>query len=346
MRTLLAALSLSLIAPLGMSAEEDEKNNEKVDAAIEKALRYLKRTQNRDGSWSAHGNRGNPAISSLAVMAFLSSGHVPGEGPYAETIEKGIQSVLKFQKGNGLIADNAGHEMYHHGICTIMLAEVVGMTQGKLAQEIRDRLEKAVEIILKAQRQNRSSHRGGWRYRVSGTDSDISVTGWQIMALRAAKNVGCDVPPERIDLAVAYLKRCQDRRTGGFRYSPYGGVTVPCTGTSILALELCGKQHHHSKEALRGGAYLLRYPPRYNGRFFFYSIYYCSQATFQLSGNYWSFFKPKMHKVLLDNQRSTGEWRGGSYGYNYSTAMCVLALTVEYRFLPIYQRGNEPIDKK
>ncbi len=78
--------------------------------------------------------------------------------------------------------------MYHHGIATLMLAEVAGMTEGQLAKDIRDKLEKAVTVILIAQRTGKGRDRGGWRYSVkdnkSGTDSDISVTGWQIMALR------------------------------------------------------------------------------------------------------------------------------------------------------------------
>ena len=38
----------------------------------------------------------------------------------------------------------------------------------------------------------------------------MSVTGWQLLALRAAKNIGCDVPGERIDMAVEYVLRCRD----------------------------------------------------------------------------------------------------------------------------------------
>jgi hypothetical protein len=57
-----------------------------------------------------------------------------------------------------------------------------------------------------------------------------------------------------------------------------------------------------------------------------------------------------MHEVLLRNQKSNGSWLGGGYdanfGPNYCTAMAVLALTVEYRYLPIYQRDEEPADKK
>ncbi len=348
--TFVLALLLACLISARAAPPKDDPQAREVDAAVRKALTFLQSTQNDDGSWSASRNA-KPAVTALAVMAFLSAGNVPGEGPYARTVEKGIRAVLKMQGGNGLIATDGHHEMYHHGICTLMLAEAAGMTQGPLADEVKRKLEKAVALILKAQRKGTSSgdpNRGGWRYRVAGYDADMSVTGWQVMALRAAKNLGCDVPPESIDRAVEYLKRSQDRSSGGFCYTPHGGVTVPCTGTAILALEVCGKGQHRSQEVIRGGNFLLRYPPRWGrGVFFFYSLYYCSQATFQLGGNYWDFFRPRLHQTLLPNQRSSGRWDDpDGIGPNYGTAMAVLCLTVEYRFLPIYQRGEEPTDRK
>ena len=349
--SLLVALVLGGVTAAPAAEPKKDPRAKEVDAAIRRALVYLKNNQQADGTWSAQQRGSKPAITALAVMAFLSAGHVPGEGPYGKVVEKGVRAVLRMQHGNGLIADDGQWEMYNHGICTLMLAEVAGMTQGPLAAEIKKKLENAVKIILRAQRKGRNaydSYRGGWRYRVAGTDADMSVTGWQLMALRASKNLGCDVPPEAIERAVEYIKRSQDRGTGGFCYMPQGGVTVPCTGTGILALELCGKGEHHSQEVLRAGNFLLRSPPRWGaGPFFFYSIYYCSQASFQLGGNYWEFFRPYLHKALLDNQTSTGAWNDPQgYGPTYGTAMAVLALTVEYRFLPIYQRGEEPMDKK
>src|SRR5262245_46075157 len=128
---------------------------------------------------------------------------------------------------------------------------------------------------------------------------------------------------------------------------PNHRTTVPCTGTSILALELCGKDQHKSPEVLKAGAYLIRKEnlPRWNSHHFFYGIYYGSQATFQLGGNYWSTYRSALHHVLLGNQGGNGSWVGigyeANYGPNYCTSMAVLALTVEYRFLPIYQRGEE-----
>jgi hypothetical protein len=338
---------LVCVPPVRAADAADQRTE--VDKSVDKALEFLHNQQNADGSWNVFRGGKSAAITSLCVMAFLSSGNVPGEGKHGDVVKKGIEWVLKQQLPNGVITTDAHHEMYHHGICTIMLSEAAGMTDGKLGEEVRQKLEKAVLVILRGQR-GTGIEKGGWRYQVNSTDSDISVTGWQLMALRAAKNLGCDVPPEAIERAVEYVKRCRDDVTGGFRYMVKGGVTVPCTGTSILGLELCGKEEHRSPEVLKAGSYLLKNLPRWGEGHFFYSIYYCTQATFQLGGNYWDSYRPRMQEVLLKNQAGNGSWTGaggedGGLGPTYGTAMAVLALTVEYRFLPIYQRGEEPAEK-
>jgi prenyltransferase beta subunit len=352
MRFLTVMLTLSLLAVPSARAADAPKKDKALEESINKALTFLKNTQRDDGGWSAGqaGGGASAAITGLAVMAFLSAGHVPGEGPYASVVEKGVRFILKAQQANGLISFEGHQEMYHHGICTLMLAEVAGMTEGPLADEVRKKLEKAIAVILKAQRKE-GQNRGGWRYYVNGTDSDISVTGWQVMALRAAKNLGCDVPPEAIERAVAYIKRCQEPYSGAFRYMPNGSVTVACTGTSILALEVCGKDQHRSPEVLKAAGYLLKNPPRWGEHQFSYCMYYCSQATFQLGGQYWNSYREQMHKVLVSHQSDNGGWFGADavsqmYGPKFTTAMAVLALSVEYRYLPIYQRGEEPTEKE
>jgi hypothetical protein len=351
MRHHLAALILLALAAHPATANAPSLKKTPIDQSVDRALEFLDNQQNKtDGSWAAWRGGKHVAITSLSVMAFLSAGFVPGEGKYGKTIERGVRWVLSMQRPNGLLANDGGHEMYHHGIATLMLAEVAGMMDKERGKEIRRAVEKAVALILKAQR-TQMPHKGGWRYRIEHYDgSDISVTGWQVMALRAAKNLGCDVPAETIANAVDFIKRCQDR-SGAFRYQPYSRITVPCTGTSVLALELCGKDEHRSSAVLRGAAYLIRNEnlPRWGAGFFFYGIYYGSQATFQVGGNYWSTYRAQLHQLMLRYQGPTGSWQGGgadsAYGPNYCTAMAVLALTVEYRFLPIYQRGEEPKEK-
>lgn len=354
MRTASLGLLLALSLSAGEARQPSQPKKTKVDVAIDKALEFLHNTQKVDGSWTAGRAGGSHVgITGLSVMAFLSAGHVPGEGKYGKTIAKGVEWMMAQQKPNGILASD-GLEMYHHGIGTLMLAEVCGMLDRERGSAVRKAVEKGVLLILKAQR-TKGPHRGGWRYKAGQDDADMSITGWQIMALRAAKNLGCDVPAKSIDEAVGYVKRCNDPATGGFRYQPGGSVTIPCTGTSILALELAGKDEHKSEAVLKAAAYLVRAEnlPRWNdGRYvhFFYSIYYGSQAAFQVGGNYWNAFRTRMHFVLLQNQSTNGAWLSQRedvhFGMNYCTAMAVLALTVEYRFLPIYQRGEEPGEKE
>jgi len=335
------SIILLSVAVFPAHAQAPPKDKDRLEQSVDKALVFLSTMQESDGSWQVHGQK-SPAVTSLAVMAFLSAGHVPDEGPYGEAITKGIRWVLSRQQSNGVFVSGAGMDGYHHGISTLMLAEVVGMTDAKLARELRPKLEKAVSVILVGQATQPNAYQGGWRYMIPSHDADISVTGWQLLALRAAKNLGCDIPAERIDLALAFILRCRDASTGGFCYTPGGRVTMACTGTSVLSLELAGKEHRHSREALQAGSYILKHPPRWGDEHFSYTVYYCSQATFQLGNNYWNFYRPQLHKVLFDYQQQNGAWNCSSgIGPTYATAMAVLALTVEYRYLPIYQRHEE-----
>jgi hypothetical protein len=343
----------------------EPRKKEAFEVAIDNALEYLARSQNADGSWNSGrqfgggGGAREPAVTALSVMAFLSAGHVPGEGKYGTVIEKGVRYVSNQQQQNGLLAAPPFGitQMYSHGICTLMIAEVIGlMPDRREAGNLRTQLTRAVKLLRGAQCQM-GDNTGGWRYWVEPRDADISVTAWQVMALRAAKNVGCDVPQEMMEKAVGYVKRCYDPNSGGYRYTRQGQITVPCTGASILSLELCGKEYHRSAESLNAAQYLTKKENilNQNRPHFFYGIYYTSQAMFQIGDVYWKWYRQVLHALLLSPdqcpQQPGGYWTSRAQddqmaGTNYCTAMAVLALTVEYRFLPIYQRGEEPEERE
>src|SRR5258707_11316197 len=135
MRHFLAAFLILGLLVQPASAAKPLLKKTPVDNAVEKALEFLSNTQNKtDGSWTVGGKGKHVAVTSLAVMAFLSAGHVPGEGLYGKAVERGVRWVLSMQRPNGLIANDGGHEMYHHGIATLMLAEVCGMVNKELGK--------------------------------------------------------------------------------------------------------------------------------------------------------------------------------------------------------------------
>ena len=201
-------------------------------------------------------------------------------------------------------------EMYHHGISTLMLAEV-------MRHDRRQARQGAAAEAGKGRRahpagpgdRSRTCYQGGWRYTVPSHDADISVTGWQILALRAAKNLGCDVPAERIDRAVEFIKRCRDLSTRRLLlHAGRPGHASPAPAPASSPWSCAARNAATRREALQAGSYLLKHPLRWGDEHFFYATYYCSQAMFQLGNNYWNFYRPQLHKVLFDNQQPNGSW--------------------------------------
>ena len=319
------------------------KYGDRVDQSINKALAYLARQQQKDGSFKCL-IRGNTAVTSLCVMAFLAKGHTPGVGPYGHVIDKGIDYVMGQPQANGLLTRQGGsYAMYSHTISTLMLSEVSGMVSPERQERIDAALSKALKLILSAQkvRESPPTHQGGWRYQPTSKNADISCTGWALMSLRSSRNNGAAVPLGAIEQAVRFVMNCR-MRDGGFAYQPGGGSGLARTGTGLLCLELCGR--HRDAACVGAGKYVLSHLPRsYGASYFYYALYYCAQGMFQLGGSEWEKFATHMYEMMLKFQRPDGSWpQGGGgearAGVSYSTAMGVLAISVSYRQLPIYQR--------
>jgi hypothetical protein len=313
------------------AAANEYLGNPKTEAAVKKALKYLANTQNEDGSWGDSRYSSDVAIVGLCALAFMSAGHQPDRGPYGQVLRKAADYLAKHSQRTGLIynpAAAAGPPMYGHGFATLALAELYGMTR---RTDLRDRLEKAVSLILSTQ-----NAEGGWRYQPRVADADISVVICQIMALRAAANAGVPVPKETTDRAIAYVKLCANNSDGGFSYMPTNrGSGQARTGAGVLALIVMGQRN--AEECKRGLEYLLTKPPGSRDGHVFYALYYCTQACYQAGGKYWTYWYPRASEYLLTTQRSDGSWYDGP-GQAYATAMGVLALQVPASLLPIYQK--------
>ncbi len=322
------------------------KWRERVDPAVESALRHLARIQRPDGSFpDRYGD--STGIPALAGMAFLSKGHLPTEGPYAEALNRCVDFVLMNQRDSGVFekGDAGSGPMYAHNIATLFLSEVSGMVDPARQEQIEKVLPKALRVILRAQavRKNESDQ-GGWRYHPGSTDSDTSCSGWALMALRSAKLNGAEVPDAAIAEAVAYLKRRQHERHGCFGYRGVEDHARSLTGMGLLCLELCG--HHGTPETVKAADYVLRtFRDLPGDQFEFYGNYYNAQGMFQIGGRYWSEYANWMYETYLDKQRADGSWDSREAGAVYGTCMMTLAFTVPYRQLPIYQR-DETVDEE
>jgi hypothetical protein len=339
-------IQLLLLATLGLAAQEPADPvfaewRERVDPAVENALEYLARVQRDDGSYpESYGD--STGIPALAGMAILSKGHLPTEGPYVVTLNKCIDFVLENQRDNGLFEKgNAGSgPMYAHNISTLFLSEVSGMVDPARQEKIGEALPKALQLILKAQAVKKDErHQGGWRYHPGSTDSDTSCSGWALMALRSAKLNGAAVPDDAIADAVSYLARHQDKKEGHFGYMDRSDHARSLTGMGLLCLELCGK--HGAPETVSAADYVMKtFRDLPGDQFEFYGNYYNAQGTFQIGGRYWNEYADWMYETYLKKQQDDGSWNSREAGRIYGTTMMVLAFTVPYRQLPIYQRDE------
>lgn len=298
---------------------------------VEKGLAWLAEHQAEDGSYGSLSHYGpHVGITGLAALSFMSQGSVPGRGRYGGVVSRCLDFVLSHSSESGLLAAETSHgPMYGHGFATLFLAEVYGMTH---RSDTREALRKAIRLIV-----NTQNEEGGWRYQPVRADADLSVTVCQVMALRAARNVGIYVDKSVVDNAIEYIRASQNP-DGGFRYMlSSGGSAFARSAGGVAALQYAGI--YSGEEVSRGLAYLLQFiPPKEQSvGHYFYGHYYASQCMFLGGDRYWSQWWPPLRDELVAKQTGSGFWRGQA-GQEYGTAMALIILQIPNRLLPIFQK--------
>ncbi|MEM7700191.1 MAG: squalene--hopene cyclase [Verrucomicrobiota bacterium] len=308
-----------------------------VDTIYERGLAYLAAEQREDGSWRSRTENG---ITGLCLMAFLASGEDPNFGAYRRSVKAAVRSLLNGQDEASGFYPNS---MYHHGFAMLALAEAYGAVDEATlwsgvseppTRSIAESLEAAVALTVSAQRANRW---GGWRYSPNSTDADTSVTGSVLMGLLACRNAGIPVPDETIEKALAYMRRSTSSSgfvayTGGLGG---GGESMARSAVATLVYAV-----GHQKDWEEYSASLDHITAKLDHResaHTHYFYYYMAQALFQGDAEAWAQWNRSMARLLSETQGNDGSF-DGSYGEAYGTSMSLLALALNYRFLPIYER--------
>jgi len=249
----------SLVSVMSVMAQEKlpraSSEFEPSKQAIERAIQYLIKQQKESGAITL--GQHDTAMTALAIMAMASVGITPAmEDERGLAMRKALDFVLQpdRQTTEGYFGQRDGSRMYGHGIITLMLSEMIGMgATPEQDARIHEACQKGIDLILRAQRRSKSgANRGGWRYTPDAADADLSVSVWQLMALRSAKTDGMDVPSGAIEQAITYLKRsCTSpldaqgkpvKSESGFAYTPGSGdIQYAMTAAGILAMQVCGQ---------------------------------------------------------------------------------------------------------
>ena len=319
------------------------------ETAIMKGLNWLKSVQDEDGGWGKKdkddtgkpvaGQKASPiyrdAMTGMALLAYLGHCELQDSPTFGPTVQKGIDFLTSTPPDKPLGAGNYGS--YSHPIRTYALCEAYTMTK---IPKLKEYAKRASEVIIKGQNES-----GGWAYGYGKgpvAHTDLSVTGWNIQALKAAALTGISIDglDASMDKAAAYTKRCQDK-TGKFAYKEGSGGKPSLTGTGVLCLQIW--KNANSKEAQLGLDWIIANQKKEWKAIDVYEWYYHAQACFQATGvsggsKYWRAWNKEFQQIVCGAQATDGHWPHGKHFHGdtdiYRTTMTILMLEVYYRYMP------------
>ncbi len=340
------------------------------EQALARGLEWLARTQGPEGNWQSN----DLGLVSTGILAFLSSGHLPGRGRYGENVQRALDYVLRNAKSFGaesylLNIAESRRAMYNHGLSTFVLGQLYGTSSDTKVGKV---LNGALRMICQTQCED-----GGWDYVAQRQPNghDLSLAVMQALALRSAVDSGLEVPPETVELAIKSVREhytpagcdwrapeeVQRAHPGQFTYSRGGGN--PTTAMSAAGVVCLQEFAQYDDWRIEKNIELIlkrigelppteqlareRRPP-----FDAYTLYYVAQALYQVNGPAWQKGYPRLRDAVVASQirepnqlERDGMWNahgqvGGRPGELYQTAVSCFVLSIPNRYLPILQEGK------
>ncbi len=351
--------------------------NKLTQEAVANGLKWLRKQQQKDGSWSLKGSYSNgiasldnrPAATALALLAFQGDGNTRSSGEYSLVVERGWLWLLKQQGSDGCFTpvEHASSSLFYtHAICTIALCELIAMEK-KSAPQLRKQARAAIDYLL----ENQNKELGGWKY-FPQEGSDLSVTGWCLMALKTAEMAGFEIPKDNYDRISAFLDSVSYDDGAGYVYQLNNGEASETdkrpsmTATGLMCREYLGWEPDNpalkkGAEALASEENLIKFPEEstseketedeiYDYNLNVYGWYSTSTALKGLGpyNKYWRRWNTALSRELPKQQepkssREAGSWspKFDEYAFGggrlYVTCMSILCLEVYYRHLASYR---------
>ena len=326
------------------------------EAAVLRALRWLKKNQNSDGSWTGDKQNVPPAMTAMALLAYLAHGETPQSGEFGATVKKAIDWLLANQTADGHFKGKDEHD-YSQPIATYALCEAYGLTQHP---SIKDAALKAITLVVKGQNPS-----GGFNYNLDQSGrNDSSYMAWCCQALKAAKMAGleADVPglESAIKKGIAGFK-LNHEGSGGFGYDNTGHTGL--SGAGALCMQLLGApkaaEVASTMKFLETCTFSFATPDQqpYGGGSQVYYWYYITQAKFHYSPETFAawnkLFSPELCKQQQVEKNAIegpdgkmvdiGHWESPVKGEHtggtvQDTCFCTLMLEVYYRYLPSFKK--------
>jgi len=325
------------------------------ESAVDAALKWFAIHQRPDGSWTTQfdqcpsclgkcrnsgdrpGTVDDPAsATALALLPFLGRGYTHKDGPYKQTVERGLAYLVRTVVANQGQAyeKRNNHGGYVQAVTTIALCEAYGMTQdGRLAGPS----QMALNFIHDAQ----DPRGGGWMYRPKQPGC-TSVTAFTLMALKSGHMAYLQVNPATIARASVFLDSVSSDNGSQYGYmdsSPKVSLGPP----GILCRMYLGWKKDHPAIEKAVARIAEKGPDKEN----MYYNYYATQVVHHYGGDPWISWNNRMRDYLVSTQAKSGHETGSWHfkvdhktGRLWTTALSTLILEVYYRHLPIYQQHS------
>jgi len=329
-------------------------------ASVVGALRWLASVQNQNGSWGEGKgfsvDSGHPGHTGLALLVFLAHGETPLSEKYGTHVQKAMRWLSNY--GNQSDLNVKRRPMgYAHGIATYAISEAYAMTKIPFMQTA---MENCIDKIIEGQMGN-----GGFGYGyTSGSRWDISVAGWNIQALKAARMAGChnEKLSSSIKKSVSFLKTTSYNGSGNFAYAGDKKQSRPnMGGIGTLCLQLLGEGNSKQvqegyqriiKTRLEEYQKVMKDPSKWKsiGSHSLYGWYYDTQVVYNMKNKnrkQWKEWRKAFETVLIKSQHNEGYWETTGHGTGantsgrvLSTCWAALQLEVYYRYLPSFDSSK------